>query len=98
MDNFKELWNKDKIGETPEISLEKQQEIRLPLEKIRANMKKEYKWTILSFPFLFIFLFFLEGMYKISVFLMLVGIGILITAYYFSKFRVFYKKNQYAKL
>ncbi|MDO4727481.1 MAG: hypothetical protein Q4B43_00600 [Bacteroidota bacterium] len=92
MENFKELWNKDEITETPEISLEKQQKIRLPLEKIRANMKKEYQFTIIGFPCLLLFLFFLDGMYQISIFLMLIGLGIAITAYYFSKFRVFYKK------
>ncbi|GIM52280.1 hypothetical protein CAPN004_13100 [Capnocytophaga cynodegmi] len=92
MDNLRELWNKDEITETPEISLEKQQQIRLPLEKIRANMRKEYKWSIVSIPFIFILLYFLEGFYKISIFLMLMGLGILITAYYFSKFRAFYRK------
>ncbi|MDO5105989.1 hypothetical protein [Capnocytophaga sp.] len=92
MENFKELWKKDEITETPEISLEKQQKIRLPLEKIRANMKKEYQFTVVCFPFLLLFLFFLDGMYQVSIFLMLIGLGIAITAYYFSKFRVFYKK------
>ncbi|ATA89914.1 hypothetical protein CAPN002_16050 [Capnocytophaga stomatis] len=92
MDNFKELWNKDQITETPEISLEKQQQIRLPLEKIRANMKREYKFTIFSFPLLFLLLFFFDGFYQISIFLMLMGLAVLITVYYFSKFRVFYKK------
>lgn len=92
MEHIKELWNKDEIYETPEISVEKQEQIRLPLEKIRANMRKEYKFTIIAFPSIFLMLFFLEGFYQVSLFLILIGLTILISAYYFTKFRMLYRK------
>lgn len=92
MEHIKELWNKDEINETPEISVERQKQIRLPLEKIRANMKKEYKLSIITFPSIFLILFFLKGFYQMSLFLILVGLALLISAYYFMKFRMLYQK------
>lgn len=41
LDKIKELWQNDH-AEAPEISLQKQKEIRMPLEKIRTNMRMEF--------------------------------------------------------
>ena len=38
LDQIKNLWNKEEVVETPEISLEKQKEIHFPLEQIRKNI------------------------------------------------------------
>ena len=38
LDQIKNLWNKEEVAETPEISLEQQKEIHFPLEKIRKNI------------------------------------------------------------
>lgn len=44
LENLKNIWDEEQVSETPEISLEKQKEIRMPLEKIRKNMRMEF-WS-----------------------------------------------------
>lgn len=41
LDQLKNIWDKEEIAETPEISTEKQKQIHLPLERIRNNMRME---------------------------------------------------------
>lgn len=41
LNNIKELWNKEEVSETPEISTEQQSEIHNPLQKIRKNLWME---------------------------------------------------------
>ncbi len=57
LDNLKNIWNEEKIAETPEISLENKQKISSPLEKVRKTILWEF-WSMLPiFPFL-IFIFY----------------------------------------
>lgn len=48
LDNIKDLWERATPADTPEVSLEKQTEIRMPLEKIRKNMRMEFWVTVAS--------------------------------------------------
>lgn len=92
-DNIKELWDKEPETETPEISLEQQKDIHLPLEKIKSNMKKEFWSSIITFIIVCIFLLLPhsnDAMFSIYVLILSITLGI--TAYYFGKFYVLYKK------
>lgn len=47
IDELKNTWNDDdSFEETPEISMEQRNEIHLPLEKMRKNMRMEAWWTL----------------------------------------------------
>lgn len=93
LDRLKKIWDQENIFDTPEISLEKQKEIHLPLEKIRKNMRMEF-WTTVTI-FIFIFLFFAVVQlpeFKFKVYIMtLVATMLLITSFYFFKFFNLYK-------
>ena len=51
LDHLKNLWNKEEVSETPEISLEKQKEIHSPLEKIKSGMRMEFWMNVFYYPF-----------------------------------------------
>ncbi len=96
LNNLKEMWSKEQISETPEISLEKQKEIHLPLEKIRQNMRLEF-WTSLIAIILLIPLskVFSENEFiRWSLYCTL----FFVCAYYYFKFYRFYKKISYTDL
>ena len=46
LQDLKNVWDKENVDATPEISLDKQKEMHLPLEKIRSNMRMEFYTTI----------------------------------------------------
>lgn len=48
LEQLKNIWDKEEVTETPEISTEKQKEIHLPLEKIRKNMRMEFWMNVVS--------------------------------------------------
>lgn len=52
IDNLKNLWNKDKQEDLPEISLEKKNEIHSPLQMLKINMQTEFWILILTLPML----------------------------------------------
>lgn len=94
LEQLKDTWNKERIEETPEISLEKQKQIHTPLEMIRMNMRTEF-WLsiILILSILFAFPFIVE-IYsdKFYLFSTLIIVTLSITFYYYFKFYTFYKK------
>lgn len=93
IENLKDLWSQEKIEETPEISTQQQNEIHLPLEKIRSNMRKEFWWSGLSiFALLGFILLYTEDANHQNIFLIMLFVGIVITAYYKLKFYALYKK------
>lgn len=93
IDQLKNIWDKENVSETPEISTEKQKEIHLPLERIRKNMRKEF-WST-AILFLFIILFFVGvdmQFFKFKVYVItLVSAQMLVTSFYFFKFFNLYK-------
>ena len=50
LDNLKEIWSQEEFSEIPEVSLEKQQEISSPIEKIKRNIRFEIWSFIPVFP------------------------------------------------
>lgn len=96
IDHLKEMWRKENIGETPEISIEMQKEIHLPLEKIRQNMKMEF-WSLLTAMILLIPLskYFTDNSF---IRWTLYSVLFFITFYYNFKFYVFYKKLSFTDL
>ena len=93
LDQLKNIWDKEDIAETPEISMEKQKEIHHPLEKIRKNMRMEFWSTAVMFLLIILF-FILKDMYifKFKVYVItLVSAQMLVTSFYFFKFFNLYK-------
>lgn len=92
LENIKSLWDKEKISETPEFSLDKQKEIRMPLEKIRQNMKMEFWMSVGVLPVLLVYGWVIKDynrLFYIGVTLMLF---LIIIGYYFRKFYRLYQK------
>lgn len=93
LDQLKNIWDKEEIAETPEISTEKQKQIHLPLERIRNNMRMEFWYTVVMFLLIIAF-FVLKDMYifKFKVYVItLVSAQMLVTSFYFFKFFNLYK-------
>lgn len=93
LDQLKNIWDKEEIAETPEISTEKQKQIHLPLERIRNNMRMEFWYTVVMFLLIIAF-FILKDMYifKFKVYVItLVSAQMLVTSFYFFKFFNLYK-------
>lgn len=103
LDNFKEIWEKEKITDTPEISIEQQKEIHLPLEILRRKMRNEFWSTMVMFVLIILFFIFKDfHFFKFKVYcITLVASMMLVTGFYFFKFFKFYKNigeiNQNAK-
>ena len=92
LENFKELWNKDTGQESPEISLEKQQEIHSPLQMLKVNMETEFWLMIVTLPLLltgFPFASTDSNIKTISVLLTILSVAIIV--YFYSRFLKLYK-------
>ena len=94
LENLKEMWSNEKLSSTPEISLEKQKEIHMPLEKIRKNMRMEFWSTVFFLSFSFVFIWSLTFMpFKFRFYLtMLAGSMVIVVSFFFWKFFLFYKE------
>ena len=93
LDHIKNLWEKENVSETPEVSTEKQKQIHFPLEKIRKNMRFEFWTTAIMFLLIIVF-FALKDMYifRFKVYVItLVSAQMLVTSFYFFKFFNLYK-------
>lgn len=93
LDNLKEMWSNDDAASTPPISLEKQKEIHLPLEKIRKNMQGEFWSTVVIFVGVILFFVFKEiyvFKYKLYVITLIISM-FLVTVFYYMKFFSLYK-------
>ena len=93
LDNLKEIWEKEKITDTPEISTEQQKKIHLPLEILRRKMRNEFWSTMVLFVFIILFFIFKDfHFFKFKVYIItLVVTMMLITSFYFFKFFQLYK-------
>lgn len=95
LDNFKELWNKDTGQESPEFSLEKQNEIHSPLQMLKINMKTEFWLMVVTLPLLltsFPFASTDSNIRTISTFVTILTIGFI--SYFYSRFLKLYKLLQ----
>ena len=93
IDQLKNIWDKDEVSETPEIAMEKQKEIHLPLERIRKNMRFEFWSTAVLFLLIIVFFLFKDMyIFKFKVYVItLVSAQMLVTSFYFFKFFNLYK-------
>lgn len=92
LENLKNTWKEEEIS-APEISLETQNEIHNPLQKIRKNMRMEF-WTtvIMLVPMMFLLYFYIESL-KVKVYsFTLVFVMLLVIAFYFKKFFLLYNE------
>lgn len=90
LDQLKNIWDKEEVSQTPEISTEQQKEIHSPLEKIRKNMKMEFWMNVVSM----IFLMPLMSVFTENQFIRwtLYFIMLFIIGYYTFKFKSLYQK------
>lgn len=93
LDNLKEMWSNDDAASTPPISLEKQKEIHLPLEKIRKNLRMEFWMNNVCLVILIpiITLYFDFGLVEFT----FLSVMLLIVGYYTYNSYQFYKKSKY---
>lgn len=95
LDNIKDIWSEENPDKTPEISLEKQKEIKLPLEKIRQNIKSIFLNTALVyivFIGFIIYMGYLNSQTSILRWIAFIVVFTIILLYYYSKFYKLYKK------
>lgn len=86
IDELKNTWNEDITDETPEISIEQQNKINLPLEKVRKNMRKEFWWIIAIFVFAFLVCSVCRP-FKLQLYItVLIASMLIVTIFFFSKF------------
>jgi hypothetical protein len=94
IDDLKNTWNDDVSDETPEISIEQNNRINLPLEKIRRNMRMEFWSTvgILIFGFAVVWIPVPEAPFKFKFYLtVLLFSMVIVVSFFFSKFFKLYK-------
>lgn len=91
LDNFKELWNKDK-NQLPELSLKKQNEIHSPLQMITINMKTEFWLMVVIIPTMVFGFPFTTDDYNIQMITIFVTVlMVAIIVYFYSRFLRLYK-------
>ncbi|OCA77372.1 hypothetical protein BBI01_02635 [Chryseobacterium artocarpi] len=86
IDELKNTWNEDITDKTPEISIEQQNKIHLPLEKVRKNMRNEFWWIIGIFVFAFLVCSICRP-FKLQLYItVLIASMLIVTIFFFSKF------------
>ena len=92
LENLKNNWKEEEVF-APEISLEKQNEIRNPLEKIKKNIKFELWSTLPIFPLALWILYKMVEDKTIVLFAStLIGVMFLVVIFYAFKIYKFYKE------
>lgn len=92
LENLKNNWKEEEVF-PPEISLEKQNEIRNPLEKIKKNIKVELWSTLPIFPLTLWILYKMVEDKTIVLFAStLIGVMFLVVIFYAFKIYKFYKE------
>ena len=92
LENIKNNWKEEEVL-APEISLEKQNEIRNPLEKIKKNIKVELWSTLPIFPLTLWILYKMVEDKTIVLFAStLIGVMFLVVIFYAFKIYKFYKE------
>lgn len=95
LDDLKQLYKKEEITDTPEISLEKQKEIHLPLERIRKNMRMEFWSTAMAVFIVLLAVVPITRRYSDEanvIFILFLVTFLFIVVYFFSKFYRLYHK------
>lgn len=93
IDNLKNLWNKEDVSETPEISPERQRQMHHPLERIRRNMRYEFWSTVVLMPMILILIWFFPMPFRFNLYIEILVLSMaMVTAFFFSKFFKLYKE------
>ena len=93
IDDLKNTWNEDISDETPEISIEQNKKLHLPLEKMRKNMRKEFWYTLAIFVFAFGLMLAVEAPFRFKFYIIvLLASMALVTSFFFSRFFTLYKE------
>lgn len=93
LDQLKNIWDNEKVNETPEISTEKQKEIHLPLEQIRKNMRMEFWSSVIAILFILIVIPFYFDDIKMKFYFTILTLSmVIVTIFYFTKFFNLYKE------
>lgn len=91
LENLKNTWQNEDIS-TPEISLENQNKINNPLQKIRKNMQMEFWMSLMIIvPLLFWAILTIENI-KIKLYVSMLIISMVLVSLFY--FKVFYKTYQ----
>lgn len=94
IDDLKNTWHEDISEKTPEINIEQNNKINLPLEKIRRNMRMEFWSTVgvLLFGFAIVWITVPEAPFKFKFYLtVLLFSMVIVVSFFFSKFFKLYK-------
>lgn len=91
LENLKNTWQKEEIS-TPEISLEQQNKINNPLQKIRKNMQMEFWTNLLTFLLALIGFFWIEDLKIRTYAIILTLTAVLVSAFYYVKFYKLYQE------
>ena len=93
IDELKNAWNEDDSFEiTPEISLDQKNKFKLPLEKMRKNMRMELWSTAAIFVFAFAVITLCEGNFKFKFYLsILIASMVFVTFFFYGQFFKLYK-------
>jgi len=93
IDNLKNLWNKEDVSDTPEISPERQRQMHHPLERIRRNMRYEFWSTVVLMPVILILIWFFPMPFRFNLYIEILVLSMaMVTAFFFSKFFKLYKE------
>ncbi len=93
LDQLKNIWDKEDVSQTPEISTEKQREIHQPLEKIRKNMRMEFWSSLMAFVLIVLYFIFNVDDFKLRSYGIILTISaVIVTAFYYYQFFLLYKE------
>ena len=93
IDQLKNIWEKDNVSQTPEITIEQKKEIHLPLERIRKNMRMEFWSSVIAILGILLYLVLYEPDFRLKIYgIILTGSAIIVTGFYFNKFFLLYKE------
>ena len=91
LDQLKNIWDKEDVSQTPEISTEKQREIHQPLEKIRKNMRMEFWSSLMAFVLIVLYFIFSVDDFKLRSYGIILTISaVIVTAFYYYQFFFFF--------
>ena len=93
LDQLKNIWDKEDVSQTPEISTEKQREIHQPLEKIRKNMRMEFWSSLMAFVLIVLYFIFSVDDFKLRSYgIILTFSAVIVTVFYYYQFFLLYKE------
>ncbi|UOE42305.1 hypothetical protein MTP09_06630 [Chryseobacterium suipulveris] len=92
IDQLKEIWEKDQVTETPEISVENQEKLNDPLKIVQRNLRWEFWSMIPVFPVVLYILYrTIQNQELLMYAVALVVVAMMVCAFYVVKIYRFYR-------